>query len=133
DFHRDIRGTTIRFSNPSPTLDIDQAKSYLRSFDIHQTGQVGTSPQGFRLLTIVSYPYTDSIPRRMSRFHPLLKRLTLLLSVLRWTRSGPGRALKQRLWAGVCFSASGPLGRTAARGEPGRLTPHRHCRSRWGP
>lgn len=37
----------------------------------------------------------------------------LFLSVLRWTRSGPERAWKQRLWAGVCFSAPGLLGQTA--------------------
>ena len=54
DFHRDIRGTKIKFSNPEPNKVV---KKYMKLFNTLQTGEVGDITAGNEPVDYVSYPY----------------------------------------------------------------------------
>ncbi len=57
DFHRDIRGTKIKYSNPEP--ETKEAKSYMKGFNILQEGEVGDITAGNEPVDYVSYPYIE--------------------------------------------------------------------------
>ncbi|MFW6118818.1 MAG: hypothetical protein ACOC7S_00630 [Planctomycetota bacterium] len=66
DFHRDIRGTVIRLSNPEPcdrngsgSLGESRSGSYMRGFSPVQTGQAGDITAGREPIDYVSYPYVE--------------------------------------------------------------------------
>jgi hypothetical protein len=58
DFHRDIRGTTVRLKgNESP--DAQQAEKYMQGFSAEQVGTVGDITAGFEPQDYVRYPYFE--------------------------------------------------------------------------
>jgi hypothetical protein len=58
DFHRDIRGAKIRFSNGAE-VNIDEAQGYMESLVSHQTGNVGDITAGLPPKDYVNYPYIE--------------------------------------------------------------------------
>jgi hypothetical protein len=56
DFHRDIRGTVIRLSNPKPT---DRSPGYMKGFGLVQTGAAGDITAGRPPQDYVGYPYVE--------------------------------------------------------------------------
>jgi len=58
DFHRDIRGTKIRFKGDAESGIVD-ANSYMEGFALHQTGKVGDITAGLPPQDYVGYPYLE--------------------------------------------------------------------------
>ncbi len=58
DFHRDIRGTKIRFKN-KPERSEEEAKRYMKDFAREQTGHVGDMTAGLPPQDYISYPYLE--------------------------------------------------------------------------
>jgi len=58
DFHRNIRGAKIRFSNDAE-VDIDEAQGYMESLASQQTGNVGDITAGLPPKDYVDYPYIE--------------------------------------------------------------------------
>lgn len=56
DFHRDIRGTVIRLSNPKPA---DRGTGYMEGFCLIQTGNAGDITAGLPPQDYVDYPYIE--------------------------------------------------------------------------
>ena len=56
DFHRDIRGTVIRLSNPSPS---ERRPGYLEGFCLVQRGKSGDITAGRPPRDYVDYPYIE--------------------------------------------------------------------------
>ncbi len=60
DFHRDIRGAAIQFLGyGTPETNVAQAAEYMKSFSLHQTGQVGDITAGLPPRDYVGYPYIE--------------------------------------------------------------------------
>jgi len=57
DFHRDIRGTKIKFSNPDP--DKDGARGYMYGLSDIQEGNVGDITAGLPPQDYCNYPYIE--------------------------------------------------------------------------
>jgi hypothetical protein len=58
DFHRDIRGAKIHFSNDAE-VNIDEAQGYMDGLASHQTGNVGDITAGLPPKDYVNYPYIE--------------------------------------------------------------------------
>jgi hypothetical protein len=58
DFHRDIRGATIRFTNRCEATQ-KTATSYMEGFCQHQTGKAGDITAGLPPKDYVDYPYIE--------------------------------------------------------------------------
>jgi hypothetical protein len=58
NFHRDIRGARIRFTN-EPSVDEESAKKYVGGIRTHQTGKAGDITAGLPPADYVSYPYLE--------------------------------------------------------------------------
>jgi len=58
DFHRDIRGTKIRFRGDAE-LGIAGTISYMEGLALHQTGKVGDITAGLPPQDYVDYPYLE--------------------------------------------------------------------------
>jgi hypothetical protein len=58
DFHRDIRGAKILFSNGAE-VNIDEAQGYMGGLASHQTGNVGDITAGLPPKDYVNYPYIE--------------------------------------------------------------------------
>ena len=58
DFHRDLRGATIRLSGTGQAAD-PEAQRYLRGFVAQQTGEVGDMTAGRPPQDYVHYPYLE--------------------------------------------------------------------------
>jgi hypothetical protein len=56
DFHRDIRGTLIRLSNPSP---VERSPEYMDGFSSVQKGRAGDITAGLPPRDYVAYPYIE--------------------------------------------------------------------------
>jgi hypothetical protein len=56
DFHRDIRGTLIRLSNPNPT---ERSPGYMEGICLEQRGKVGDITAGLPPRDYVDYPYIE--------------------------------------------------------------------------
>ncbi len=56
DFHRDIRGTVIRLSNPKPT---NRSPGYMEGFSLVQAGVAGDITAGRPPQDYASYPYVE--------------------------------------------------------------------------
>jgi hypothetical protein len=56
NFHRDIRGTLIRFRNPTPT---DRSPGSMEGFCLEQTGKAGDITAGLPPMDYVGYPYIE--------------------------------------------------------------------------
>lgn len=59
DFHRDIRGTKIRFQGPGLQVVSAKAAQYLTGFARHQTGHTGDMTAGLPPQDYVAYPYLE--------------------------------------------------------------------------
>lgn len=60
EFHRDIRGTKIRFYGDAPDLpDTAEADAYMHGFASHHTGRVGNITAGLPPRDYVFYPYIE--------------------------------------------------------------------------
>ena len=57
DFHRDIRGTTVRLSGCA--RDDEEARQFMESFSPVQTGEVGDMTAGLPPQDYVNYPYFE--------------------------------------------------------------------------
>lgn len=60
DFHEDIRGKTIRITNPQPgdkNQSLERPGSYMEGFSLEQIGEVGDITAGLKVNG--DYPYTD--------------------------------------------------------------------------
>ena len=58
DFHRDIRGTVIRFKGAGSVDDSDAA-AYMKGFAEHQTGVVGDMTAGLPPRDYANYPHLE--------------------------------------------------------------------------
>jgi hypothetical protein len=58
NFHRDIRGAKIHFSNDADA-DIDEAQRYMDGLASHQTGKTGDITAGLPPKDYVDYPYIE--------------------------------------------------------------------------
>ena len=58
NFHRDIRGAKIHFSNDTDA-DIDEAQRYMDGLASHQTGKTGDITAGLPPKDYVDYPYIE--------------------------------------------------------------------------
>lgn len=59
DFHRDIRGTTIRFVGDGGSMDKTKAASYISGISLKQIGKVGDITAGHEPQDYVDYPYIE--------------------------------------------------------------------------
>lgn len=59
DFHRDIRGTSIRFVGDGGSMDTMEAASYMSGMSLQQTGKAGDITAGRQPQDYVDYPYIE--------------------------------------------------------------------------
>jgi hypothetical protein len=59
NFHRDIRGATIKLFGMPDLTDEEQAKEYLEHFSSYQTGCVGDITAGMEPFDFANYPYIE--------------------------------------------------------------------------
>lgn len=59
DFHRDIRGTTIKLCGSPDSADEEQSRNYMDGFSAHQTGRAGDITAGKEPIDYVNYPYIE--------------------------------------------------------------------------
>ena len=90
DFHRDIRGTRIRFKGDGEEGDIEAA-SYMDSFAQHQRGNVGDITAGLPPHDYLDYPYIewygDDNGRVVIELEP--EQVKVIGNLLPWTQQEP--------------------------------------------
>ena len=59
DFHRDIRGTSIRLVGDGASMDKMEAASYMSGMSLQQTGKAGDITAGLEPRDYVDYPYIE--------------------------------------------------------------------------
>jgi hypothetical protein len=59
DFHRDIRGTTLRLTGNPDYADVDKSRIYMQGFSTVQQGHVGDITVGGVPCDYVDYPYIE--------------------------------------------------------------------------
>ncbi len=91
DFHRDVRGTKIRFSNPTPAEATEEAQKYMQGFSPHQTGTAGDITAGLPPHDYVNYGYvewySDQNGRVVLEFAP--EEMEVIGTPLPWDKEKP--------------------------------------------